>query len=244
MNKFVMKTTILFSCLLVALCGCETANPTFSPHPLSQGQIHTVTYDATKRASYFLYLPDIAADESFRKAIKSDIDRITELQEELKLIQTPCPKHFFEKKRKLELRISETARKINEFGTHVMRPVVLAENPPDAGSSTTKTLDAALKFADKVPSGNFSNSNVFQTIKLAQLNSQNYVLRDALYRLNESLVLKPELLDKEKYCLIFSNIMATVRAINAQTNEPDTNPKNANAPIQSGIETNNPSITH
>lgn len=205
---------LLVAPLVLLLIGCDSlcpGKPRWSAHPLSAGAMQTVTYDATKRAAFFLYVPDLKSDGNIRRALEHETGQLLKLQKRLNTLEAD---RNVSGSQCIEREIAETIRRINQLGVLAVRPAVLAENPPDAARSTSTLLSIAASYPTTGATGQLTATSVSQVFALAKLESQNYILRDALYRLNEGLLLRPDLLDDEEYLSIFTKILETVKTIN------------------------------
>lgn len=82
------------------------------------------------------------------------------------------------------------------------RPIVLAEPPPDGTKEFNSSLELSIKSLEVM-----KPELTEKFIKLADLNENNYMLRDALYRLNEALIIQPDLITTESYVKIYEMIL-------------------------------------
>ena len=133
------------------------------------------------------------------------------------------------------VRKAQLVNEMNKAINAMSFPVILSENPPDVTIGENLTVefsgDAVQGAGELKAEVSFSES----LLEAADLQSQNYVLRDALYRLNEALLMRPEVFSypeedddgyyfkpSDAYVKLFTEILELVKQLNDDSDTSDS----------------------
>ena len=184
-----MKYTIVFFLILVNL-GCAGNKVTLSEHNVGSGDVVSLSYPAEYRSASILFRP--SKDTAVTKLIS---DKIIEINNLVKSSET-----YHDDFVKLTTQIA-----IITQSTAV--PIIIAEPPSQVSRDINLDLEGSL---DKLEIGKLTIDSTTQ--KLFDVTSQNLVIRDALYRLNE-VYLMNDSMSEVVYKAIFFEILETAKGI-------------------------------
>jgi len=177
--------------------GCFN-NVKYSEHDVSDGRIVTLSYPADKRASTIMYRS--SGSEEAKKLIETKFREINNLKED---------DLNYEKK------LDGLLKQIKIISAASSVPYIISEPPPQTSRDINLTLKGKFKDAD-IANLDFDDSSK----KLFEVTSQNLVIRDALYRLNEAYFTNNKITAKD-YVSLFGQILKTAQNIKANTEKPE-----------------------
>jgi hypothetical protein len=196
--------------------GCHAVK--YSEHKYTAGTVTTLTYDATRRA--IKIIPKESSDSNARALIIAHLAQLNALEDRIKALRATKPIDQWELDKKLEERTSES-KCLEAVSLVAVRPIILAEPPPDAVS----TLAAEL--SGKLGNASISKFSASETIRLSEISSANHAIRDALYRLNEAAVMEPSILTNGTYSNLFTAIMTTAAKMNRSNSATNLPPSSS-----------------
>ena len=198
MNKYFNAIKIVTITSATIFMGGCFSNVKYSEHDVSDGRIVTLSYPADKRAATIMYRS--SGSEEAKKIVEKKFKEISELDE-----------NDAEYDNKLD-RLLEQIKTISAASSV---PYIISEPPPQ----TSKDIN--INFKGKLGETDIGNLDfVNDSKKLFEVTSQNLVIRDALYRLNEAYFTNTRIKEAD-YVSLFKEILKTAQNIKNPTVAPE-----------------------